>query len=217
MLVTSELLKQYAACDDAVALFEELWPRGVFPSYEALQRAEKEGLDTYFLLSLLPVEGSISGRAFCSWCLNRIIHLYQEQDARECLVLLEGLVDGYSIEKMRVLFHKGLSITRKWNRLCQKSPPVMERALMRSLSLGCFAVISYVSIKELAQNVRLVIAQSAVAASKKFLKEDFSKKKPYIVPQKELELVVRYSWHAASELERQAQFNKLSEFLLHWE
>jgi len=92
MKITPALLRKHGACSEQVEEFTALYPRGTEPTVDTMFACAAAGLDIFWCLCLLPLEGPGSRRAFALWCAEQIAHLSDDPRVTECLAVVRRRV-----------------------------------------------------------------------------------------------------------------------------
>jgi len=92
MKITTELLKEYNACEKQVKHFAKAYPDGVKASGENAVLLAAEGFNVLWAVNLLPQEGLGSRRAFALWCAEQVAHLTKNPKIKQCLEIVKAEV-----------------------------------------------------------------------------------------------------------------------------
>ena len=92
MKITPALLRKHGACSEQVEEFTALYPRGTEPTVDTMFACAAAGLDIFWCLCLLPLEGPGSQRAFSLWCAEQVAHLSDDPRVAECLAVVRTRV-----------------------------------------------------------------------------------------------------------------------------
>ena len=92
MRLTPETLKPHNPCSEQYRQFLKLYPKGADPTIEVLITLWANGIDSLWLVKLLPTEGANSKREFDLFCAEQVQHLTTDKRVAKCIEVIRRKV-----------------------------------------------------------------------------------------------------------------------------